>query len=166
MRGAIRRPLLAGVPACWTHLKFLPSSCLQGLCPGPLPRSWPGSVLIPLLNPPRRPVLSAGRPQNVRRSYLFSAKFSYYFWIGFLSTFGHFWRPKGSPKWHQNLTFSSLFPLPVLAPLLDAQRHEKVSFWRGPNHESVWPGQCLLNVRPFGRKTTFCRKSATFWEPK
>ena len=105
-------------------------------------------------------------PCGTRVRPFFSVRNPAAFRIGFLSTFGHFWRPKGSPKWHQNLTLSSLFPLLVLAPLFGAQLHEKVSFWRGPNHESVWPGQCLLNVRPFGRKTTFCRKNAPFWEPK
>ena len=147
------------MPSCQVPAKFLPARSL--------PRSF-GQVLArlcsytPLKFPPAAPDLFlAGRV-----AVFFSVQIPAAFRIGFLSTFGRFWLPKGSPKWHQNLTFSSLFPLLVLAPLFDAQRHEKVPFLRGPNHESVWPGQCLLNVRPFGRKTTFCRKNAPFWEPK
>ena len=66
MREAIRRPLLQQGcrrvgSTCQVPVQFLSPSSPSSL---PLPSSWPGSVFIPLQNPPRRPAHSAGPGQT------------------------------------------------------------------------------------------------------
>ena len=121
MREAVRRPLLQqGMQACWTHkqvpvfkfpVKFLSSSSLAQFLPSSCHQvlpvlvswflSWPGSVFIPLLNPPRRPAHSAGPAQKLAgRPPVFRSKFQLLAGSAFYRLLVDF----GSPKAPQNGT--------------------------------------------------------------